>query len=464
MPGVCLALSNYCVHISWIVSLALKFYGRVSGEGALTLTPKTLAAKRPADRHPPCPSTSIDQSGLLDFVPSRRRPKRYVPIHANFNVTRQFDLNLSRVPTNITNPAGGPPDSSTSPSIFLFIVTVKKARGLHTYSRLLPLTHTSAHQLANTRRAVHNPSFTKKEPAVCKHTMAEAAEDPEDFVESPVTSDSHGLHEKSSKPQGKKRNAFAELMAPKPKAAKPDASSSRSPAGARSSSNKEIKKARSKWSGALLDYIDHPDRFPQQVIRVTDNTVLIRDGFPKATIHLLLLPRSPAHYDLHPHEAFEDKQFLAMMRHEAATAARLAAAELERKLSTSSASSKARNEAMEKGVPFDQLPDGRDYLSDIRIGVHAHPSMNHLHVHIISRDMHSDKVKHRKHYNSFNTPFFIPLDDYPLDKDDERRSTSFQNANLSKGFVCWRCGQEFGNKFAELKRHLETEFEQWKKE
>lgn len=293
--------------------------------------------------------------------------------------------------------------------------------------------------------------------------MAEAAEDPEDFAQPKVAPVSHGLHE------SKKRNAFAELMAPKPKAAKPDASTGPSSVSARSSSHKETKKpgaktAKSQWSSALLEYIDHPDRFPQQVIRVTDNTVLIRDGFPKATVHLLLLPRSPAHYDLHPHQAFQDQGFLAMMRHEAVSAANLAAAELERKLSTFSASSKARNEAMERGVPFDQLPQGRDYLSDIRIGMHAHPSMDHLHVHIISRDMHSDKVKHRKHYNSFNTPFFIPLDDYPLAGDDKRRSTSFQNANLSKGLVCWRCGQEFGNKFAELKRHLETEFEQWKKE
>ncbi|KAK1777142.1 HIT-like domain-containing protein, partial [Copromyces sp. CBS 386.78] len=279
-----------------------------------------------------------------------------------------------------------------------------RAASIYAPGYLLPLTHTGAHQLANTYRPVHNPFSSKRKPAVCTHTMVEAAaEDPEDLVQSPG---SHGLH------QSKKRNAFAELMAPKPNATKLDASSS---AGARSSSHKNT--AKSKWSGALLEYIDHPDRFPQHVIRVTDNTVLIRDRFPKATVHLLLLPRSPAHYDLHPHQAFQEQDFLAMMRHEAASAARLAAAELQRELSTFSASSKARNEAMDKGVPFDQLPEGRDYLSDIRVGVHAHPSMDHLHVHIISRDMHSAKVKHRKHYNSFNTPFFIPLDDYPLAED-----------------------------------------------
>ncbi|KAK0636834.1 HIT-like domain-containing protein [Bombardia bombarda] len=269
--------------------------------------------------------------------------------------------------------------------------------------------------------------------------MAEAAEDIDDLATPPSDATS------------KKRNAFAELMAPKPKLAKTD------------SKPPETTSKRGNWSGALLDYIDHPERFPQQALRVTPNTVLIKDSFPKATVHLLLLPRSSAHYNLHPHEAFNDAAFLAMMKDEAASAARLAAAELSRQLSSFSASSAARNAAMDAGVSSEELPPGRDYLSDIRIGVHAHPSMSHLHVHIISKDMHSEKTKHRKHYNSFNTPFFIPLDDYPLAEDDERRNTAFQNANLNRDFVCWRCGRDFGNKFAQLKKHLEDEFEQWKK-
>ena len=90
--------------------------------------------------------------------------------------------------------------------------------------------------------------------------------------------------------------------------------------------------------------------------------------------------------------------------------------------------------------------------------------MNHLHVHIISRDMHSARLKHRKHYNSFNTDFFIPLHVYPLAKDDQKRSVAFQNNNLNEDFKCWRCGKLFGNKFQKLKVHLEEEFELWKLE
>ena len=282
----------------------------------------------------------------------------------------------------------------------------------------------------------HTTSFTKP---IAK--MAEPAEDIEDHT-STATSPT------SSKP----RNAFVELMAPKPKPP-PSLSQPKFSKGGNPF----------KGRGALLEYIQHPERFPNEALRVTPHTVLIRDLYPKATVHLLLLPRSPAHHDLHPHDAFQDPDFLATIRAEAASAADLAAAELSRKLSRFSASSKARNDALDAG-DYDNAPPGRDYRKEIRIGIHAHPSMTHLHVHIFSRDMHSECVKHRKHYNSFNTPFLIPLEVYPLAEEDNLRSVQFQNGNLHAGFVCWRCGEGFGNRFAELKRHLEGEFVEWRAE
>ncbi|KAK3687786.1 HIT-like domain-containing protein [Podospora appendiculata] len=262
-------------------------------------------------------------------------------------------------------------------------------------------------------------------------------------------------------PTKKNRNAFLELMSPKHHKAAKTAVAATDP-----HSHAAAKLKKGPWRGALLHYVQRPESFPSsQILRTTPNIVLIQDAFPKATIHLLLLPRSPAHYEQHPHEALADPAFLATVKDEAASAARIAAAELARRLSPFSASSRARNDAIAAGsIPFDELPPaGRDYLAEIRVGVHAHPSMAHLHVHIISRDMHSDRLKHRKHYNSFNTPFFVPLDDYPLAEDDKRRDPAFQNANLGRDLVCWACGKGFGSKFAELKRHLDDEFEIWKK-
>jgi aprataxin len=249
-----------------------------------------------------------------------------------------------------------------------------------------------------------------------------------------------------------KRTAFSELMSPKRKAPsiKPKSSRSATP---------NLNDRRS----GLLSYINDPDSHPTSVISHSENFVLIRDLFPKATVHLLLLPRNPAKYLLHPHEAFADPVFLDQCKQAAATAAQLAAKELQRLLGEYSVLDKPRLQALENGD--ESVPPGRDWLGELRVGVHAHPSMTHLHVHIISRDMYSECVKHRKHYNSFNTDFFIPLEDFPLTEDDERRTTRHQNRNLKDvDFKCWRCGRNFGNRFKELKAHLEEEFRAWRQE
>ena len=257
--------------------------------------------------------------------------------------------------------------------------------------------------------------------------------------ESPVSEKSSG-----------KRSAFSELMSPKRKAPsiKPSRSAAPNPNDPRS---------------GLLSYITNPDSHPTSVISHDEDFVLIRDLFPKATVHLLLLPRDPAKYLLHPNEAFTDPAFLDQCKQAAGTAAQLASKELQRLLGQHSALDRPRLQALENGD--EEIPPGRDWLSEVRVGLHAHPSMTHLHIHIVSRDMHSECLKHRKHYNSFNTDFFIPLADYPLAEDDERRDKSHQNSNLKDvGFKCWRCGRNFGNRFKELKGHLGEEFRGWREE
>ncbi|KAK0726632.1 HIT-like domain-containing protein [Apiosordaria backusii] len=278
--------------------------------------------------------------------------------------------------------------------------------------------------------------------------MAEQAEDIDDIIDPPMGAGPSKHHNETSSTSSKPKNAFTELMAPKRK-------SSSSPPDQPPKKDK-----RDRWRGALVQYIDNPSSFGTQVLRVTPNTVLIKDSFPKATVHLLLLPRSKKHSLLRPNEAFADPAFLAIVQEEAASAAKLAAAELERLVGSYSATNKPRVEATD----YANRPPGRDYLKEIKVGMHAHPSMDHLHVHIISKDMHSDKVKHKKHYNSFTTEFFIPLVDYPLAEGDIRRDVGFQNGNLSRDFKCWRCGRDFGNKFTQLKKHLDEEFEEWKRE
>uniref|UniRef100_A0ABI7XAE7 Aprataxin n=1 Tax=Felis catus TaxID=9685 RepID=A0ABI7XAE7_FELCA len=42
-----------------------------------------------------------------------------------------------------------------------------------------------------------------------------------------------------------------------------------------------------------------------------------------------------------------------------------------------------------------------------RLGYHAIPSMSHVHLHVISQDFDSPCLKNKKHWNSFNTEYFI---------------------------------------------------------
>lgn len=223
---------------------------------------------------------------------------------------------------------------------------------------------------------------------------------------------------KTSSKVTSKRNAFSELMLPKPKQSRPapneaSASSTTTPAETQSSAtSRRITKPRpvpdpNNPRSGLLPYTLHPEDFPSsRVIAYNEHTVLINDLYPKATIHLLLLPRDLNKSILHPHDAFEDTKFLALMKSEAAQAVKLAESELRRILTPTSMKEQARQHALlsSHADTDPSLPPGRDLSTSLRVGIHAHPSMSHLHIHIISVDMHSASLRHKKHYNSFNTP------------------------------------------------------------
>ncbi|KKY30578.1 putative hit domain-containing protein [Diaporthe ampelina] len=216
-------------------------------------------------------------------------------------------------------------------------------------------------------------------------------------------------------------------------------------------------------------YIAKAETLPAgSIIFATPRFVAIPDMYPKATVHCLLLPRSPEKNLLHPFDVFEDADFLDSVRVEAANLKDLVARELQRLVGEHSAAEAPRRAVLDGEVEPERdatgkvvLPRGRDWMSEVKVGVHSHPSMNHLHVHVLSRDMHSDRLKVRKHYNSFTTDFFVPLEDFPLAMDDPRRN---QAGWHEKPMLCWRCGRDFGNKFKELKKHLDEEFNEWKRE
>jgi aprataxin len=216
-------------------------------------------------------------------------------------------------------------------------------------------------------------------------------------------------------------------------------------------------------------YIMDPASFPaSRVIYHDEKWVVINDLYPKSSIHLLLLPRDPAKQRLHPFSAFEDVEFLKEVQAEVKKIRLLVAKELHRRFGKFSKLDQEREKALETledltDTTSPDLPKGRDWSTSIISGIHAGPSMNHLHVHMLSIDRYSECLRHRKHYNSFSTPFFVPVEDFPLGKDDPRRHSG-RERYLERELVCWRCGRGFRNKFARLKEHLGEEFEAWRKE
>ena len=192
----------------------------------------------------------------------------------------------------------------------------------------------------------------------------------------------------------------------------------------------------------LLPYITSPTSFPPSVvIHHNPSFVWIRDKYPKSYIHTLIIPRDASKSTLHPFDAFDDSAFLGSVRAEAQKLRSVVAKELKRKLGEQ---------------------QGRDWEREVMVGVHARPSLRHLHVHVLSREMCGEGMKKAAHYNSFRTGFFVHLDEFPLPPEDERRRR--HGAKWLEGdLVCWRCGRGFGRSLVRLKEHLGEEFEEWKR-
>ena len=211
-------------------------------------------------------------------------------------------------------------------------------------------------------------------------------------------------------------------------------------------------------------YIADPASFPSsRIVYHTEKFVVINDLFPKSSLHLLLLPRNPSKQLLHPFVALSDTEFLSEVQAEVRKLRLLASKELKRRFGRDSKKEQAREAAMEENEGKSNWPDGRTWEKEIISGIHAGPSMNHLHIHVLSVDRRSECMRHRKHYNSFSTPFLIDVEEFPLADDDPRRHPG-REGYLNQDLKCWRCGKNFGNAFKRLKEHLEEEFLAWKGE
>lgn len=217
--------------------------------------------------------------------------------------------------------------------------------------------------------------------------------------------------------------------------------------------------------------------------------VIIKDKFPKSIRHYLILPRDSKITRHHPLSVFNDN-------HQLYDDITMYINQTKRMIVDDLISSKL--------VEFDksdQVSYNTFMNTFIKAGVHSIPSMNNLHIHVITQDFYLEKMKHKKHYNSFTTSFFVEFDklrplgqntrpqrgflgyqsgndsndshnddsDYASDyhPDDsepipqhklQRDPKILESLIKSSPLICTYCRKNFGNRFKELKLHLEREF------
>ncbi|KAM7092767.1 aprataxin isoform 2-T5 [Molossus nigricans] len=122
------------------------------------------------------------------------------------------------------------------------------------------------------------------------------------------------------------------------------------------------------WSQGLKISMEDPK---MQVYK-DEQVVVIKDKYPKARHHWLVLPWT----SISSLKAVT-KEHLELLKHMHAVG--------EKVIADVAGSSKLR----------------------FRLGYHAIPSMSLLHLHVISQDFDSPCLKNKKHWNSFNTEYFL---------------------------------------------------------
>lgn len=219
---------------------------------------------------------------------------------------------------------------------------------------------------------------------------------------------------------------------------------------------------------ALQGYLDNPTL--GCVLHVDPDYLIVKDAYPKALRHYLVLPRDPAVTHVHPLIALADPAFRAKME---------SAAEVAKDLMVQSLVA----EGLMGPAKAAQSEFRQTFL---RAGVHRVPSMANLHIHVLTQDFHLPRMKTRKHYLSFTTDFFVGLETFaraePLQSDssagtseadctgsDEadnglsgyglfvKRRVPPRGPSRQQHLVCTSCGASVP-RFSTLKAHLAQEF------
>ncbi|XP_041254296.1 aprataxin isoform X4 [Onychostruthus taczanowskii] len=151
-----------------------------------------------------------------------------------------------------------------------------------------------------------------------------------------------------------------------------------------------------------------------------EKTVVIKDKYPKARYHWLILPWDPI-----SSLKSVTRDHLELLEHMHAIGQKM----------------------------IEQCP-ARESL-EFRMGYHAIPSMSQLHLHVISQDFDSPALKTKKHWNSFTTDYFLNSQDViEMVRSKGKVMVKDHTSELLKlPLRCHRCKQQLST-IPQLKEHL----------
>ncbi|KAG1756573.1 HIT-like domain-containing protein [Suillus paluster] len=195
----------------------------------------------------------------------------------------------------------------------------------------------------------------------------------------------------------------------------------------------------------------NPASLPPSVLLSHSETCLtVFDAFPKSIFHFLVIPRVRP-----PFNVYQLANLRSLFKCEKSSAKEL----------LTDLSREADN--VKKMIESEMLKK-YGFKWEIWMGFHAIPSMEHLHLHVLSADLCSPSMKLKKHYNSFHPQlgFFIHLSDVLswFDADPSYYQTISQLKKseyeplLKADLSCWKCDHSLSN-MPKLKSHLQEEFD-----
>ncbi|EIN07393.1 HIT-like protein, partial [Punctularia strigosozonata HHB-11173 SS5] len=201
-----------------------------------------------------------------------------------------------------------------------------------------------------------------------------------------------------------------------------------------------------------------PSSLPASVLlQHTPTTLTIFDAYPKSMFHFLILPRVLTSEPALTAKDISSLRTLCKRGKDQAKAVVFGLAEEAQRV---------------RATIEEEMVNRYGFKWEIWTGFHTVPSMEHLHLHVLSADLVSSAMKNKRHYNSFHPTrgFFLHLDEVLswFDSDDSSFATmsaldpTRYESLLKEDLSCFRCEQEF-KQMPKLKEHLKEEWEKRRK-